>query len=70
MVHHGRVWADHKADLLPGDEHDWALWSAALLFSGFNVVGGYAFGRGIRAPRLTALSNPGSELAFKRWRKA
>lgn len=70
MVHHGLVWADQTAALLPGEHTDWALWPAALALSGFNVVGGHAFGREIRPPRPAALPNPASELALKRWRKA
>jgi hypothetical protein len=54
MVHHGLVWADRAAGLLTGDGEHWALVPAAVLLSGFNVVGGYAFGRELRLVKPAA----------------
>jgi hypothetical protein len=70
MVHHGLVWADRAANLLEGEAMDWALIPAAVLLSGFNVVGGYAFGRELRLVKPAAVENPAAQLANMRWQRA
>jgi hypothetical protein len=69
MVHHGLVWADRTAGLLAGDGEHWALVPAAVLLSGFNVVGGYAFGRELRLLKPVVADNPAAQLANMRWQR-
>jgi hypothetical protein len=40
------------------------------MLSGFNVVGGYAFGRELRLVKPDLMANPAAQLANMRWQRA
>ena len=47
-----------------------ARFLGSVKLSGFNVVGGYAFGRELRLLKPAAAENPAAQLANMRWQRA